>query len=209
MLVNIRHRARTTRPKPFTQSIIASTMAAPSEGAGSSTDPPLPPSTTTYSASPGDNVSSAAENSLTMEQDQNGAPGETRNGQGSVGHHLNRTDTPTSAEREQEIRGRMLDTAEENAALEREILELEAQAARLRAFLNRHEAYHRYEDGGLASDQATENPSATGEPRVRHATRTELETRAQDDTGTQDEHGPQAQTRTGEEESSPGREPEA
>ena len=128
-------------------------MAAPSEGAGTSTDSPLPPSTTTYSASPGDNVSFAAKNSLTMEQDQNGALGETRNGQGSVGHHLNRTDTPIFAEREQEIRGRMLDTAEENAALEKEVLELEAQAAQLRAFLYRHETYHRCEDGGPASDQ--------------------------------------------------------
>ncbi|KAK4450578.1 hypothetical protein QBC34DRAFT_424710 [Podospora aff. communis PSN243] len=78
-------------------------MAAPSEGA-------------------------AAKNSLTVEQDQNGALGEKRNGQGSVRHHLNRTDTPTFAEREQEIQGRILNTAEENAALEKEVLELEAQA---------------------------------------------------------------------------------
>jgi len=88
-----------------------------------------------------------------MEQDQNEALGETRNGHGCVEHRPNRMDTPTLAEREQEIWARILDTAEENAALEKEILELEVEAAQLRAFLSSHKNYHRREDAGPASDQ--------------------------------------------------------
>jgi len=88
-----------------------------------------------------------------MEQDQNEALGETRNGQGGAEHRPYRMDTPTLAEREQEIWARMLDTAEENAALEEKILELEVQAAQLRALLSRHKNYHRREDAGPASDQ--------------------------------------------------------
>jgi hypothetical protein len=51
---------------------------------------------------------------------------------------LNRIDTPTLAEHEQEIESRMLDMVEANAAMEKEVLEPEAYAVQLRAFLYRH-----------------------------------------------------------------------